>query len=146
VNGGPEALDVSPEDFARMVRGAGDEDIRTVVRGLGTEAVLERIFDEMVRRFVPEKARGVDAVIQFEVTDGEDEHHHEVTVREGACRSSKGRAEQPTVILRMDLVPFVRLVAGEAKGPVLYMTGKLRVKGNPMLAAGVASFFRTPEP
>jgi putative sterol carrier protein len=140
------ALDVTPEEFARLVRGSGDEDIREVVRGLGTVDVLERVFTEMERRFLPEKARGVEAVIQFVVTDGEEEHRYGVTVREGTCSSSRGRVAEPTVTLAMDLVPFVRLVAGQAKGPTLYMTGKLRVTGNPMLAAGVASFFRTPEP
>jgi hypothetical protein len=82
------ALDISPQDFARLVHGAGDEEIRTVVHGLGTEAVLDRIFEQMVDRFVPEKARG----------------------------------------------------------PVLYMTGKLKVTGNPMVAAGVSSFFEPPQP
>jgi hypothetical protein len=50
------------------------------------------------------------------------------------------------VTLRMDLVPFLRLVAGQARGPVLYMTGKLKVTGNPMVAAGVSSFFEPPRP
>jgi putative sterol carrier protein len=140
------ALDVTPEAFARLVRGAGDEEIRTVVRGLGTGDVLQRVFDEMERRFLPEKARGVDAVIQFVVTDGDEEHRYGVTVREGSCSLSRGRVAEPSVTLAMDLVPFMRLVAGEARGPTLYVTGKLRVTGNPMLAAGVASFFRTPEP
>lgn len=140
------ALDISPQDFARLVHGAGDEEIRTVVRGLGTEAVLDRVFEQMVDHFVPEKAKGVDSIIQFVVTDDEAEHPYAVTVRSGTCSTSPGRVEQPTVTLRMDLVPFLRLVAGQARGPVLYMTGKLKVTGNPMVAAGVSSFFEPPQP
>lgn len=137
-------LNISPEDFSRLVRGSGDDDVRNVVRGLGTGAVLDRVFAVMKERFVPEKA-GADLVVQFLVTDGEEEHPFTVTVQDAECATGRGVADQPTVTLRMDLVPFLRLVAGEANGPVLYLTGKLRVTGNPMVAAGVASLFRTPE-
>ena len=138
-------LDISPQDFARLVHGAGDEEIRTVVHGLGTKAVLDRVFEQMVDHFVPEKAKGVDSIIQFVVTDDQAEYPYVVTVREGTCSTAPGSAERPTVTLRMDLVPFLRL-AGQARGPVLYMTGKLKVTGNPMVAAGVSSFFEPPQP
>lgn len=144
-----DALDISPQDVARVVHGSSDEEIRTVVRGLGTGAVLRRIFVQMENHLVPEKARGVDSDIQFVVTDQNEEYLHAVTIRDGRCSSADGTVEGPTVTLRMDLVPFLRLVAGQATSPatspVLYMTGKLKVIGNLMVAAGVSSFFQPPK-
>jgi hypothetical protein len=46
----------SAPDFARLLQ-RGDEEIQTVVHGLGTEAVLVRVFEQMVDHFVPEKAQ-----------------------------------------------------------------------------------------
>jgi len=41
----------------------------------------------------------------------------------------------------MDLVTFVRLIMGQAQGPQLFMTGKLKVAGDLMFAQRVSGFF-----
>ena len=41
----------------------------------------------------------------------------------------------------MDLVTFVRLIMGQAQGPQLFMTGKLKVAGDLMFAQRVSAFF-----
>jgi len=65
---------VTPEQFAGLVAAADDEQIAQVVRAAGTEAVLDRIFEGMEQRFLPDKAKGVDAIVQFVIADEGTEH------------------------------------------------------------------------
>jgi putative sterol carrier protein len=39
---------------------------------------------------------------------------------------------------------IVKLVTGQQSGPVLFMTGKLRLEGDVMFASRLTSFFRIP--
>jgi len=137
--------EITPEQFARMVGAASDEQLLEAIRAGGTKVVLDRIFQGMEQRFVPDRARGVDAVMQFVVTDEGEEHAHAVTVRDGACHTEEARADSPNVTLSTDLVSFARLMAGQLQGPQLFMTGKLKVSGDLMLATRMTSFFDPPK-
>jgi putative sterol carrier protein len=44
----------------------------------------------------------------------------------------------------MKPVDFLKLVTGNAAGPMLFMTGKLKIEGDLMFAATVQSLFRIP--
>jgi putative sterol carrier protein len=43
-------------------------------------------------------------------------------------------------------VHFLRLVSGNAAGPMLFMTGKLKIEGDLMFATTMTSLFRIPRP
>ena len=136
---------ITPEQFAELVSGASDEDITTVVRRAGTADVLDRIFEGMEQRFLPDKAKDVNADIQFEVTNDGETHNYLVTVRDATCKAGRGTADSPKVTLTTKLVPFVRLVTGEAQGPQLFMAGKLKVAGDLMFSTRIMSFFDRPK-
>ena len=44
----------------------------------------------------------------------------------------------------MDAVNFLKLASNRASGPTLFMTGKLKLEGDLMLAQRLTSFFRIP--
>jgi putative sterol carrier protein len=48
------------------------------------------------------------------------------------------------VTLGTDVVSFAKLMAGKAQGPQLYMTGKLKIQGDLMLAQRMTTFFAPP--
>jgi putative sterol carrier protein len=48
------------------------------------------------------------------------------------------------VKLTSGLVPFIKLVTGEAQGPQLFMAGKLKVSGDLMFSTRIMSFFDQP--
>jgi putative sterol carrier protein len=52
--------------------------------------------------------------------------------------------EQPRVTLTAAPVPFLKLVTGQQSGPVMFLTGKLRIEGDVMFASRMSSFFRIP--
>ncbi len=137
-------IDMSPEQFAEMIRGTSDADIETGMRTAGIEAVLDRIFQGMQDRFLAEKAKGVTADIQWVVTDQDAEHPYTLRVADGAAAVEKGRAASPRVTLTAGLVPFLRLISGQENGVQLFMSGRLKVAGDLMFSQQVQTFFAAP--
>jgi putative sterol carrier protein len=80
------------------------------------------------------------------VIDEGDERPYAVTIKDGSCEIFPGTIDDPTVTFTTNLLHFLKLTAGQASGPALYMTGKLKVGGHPMVAAGVQAYFAVPKP
>jgi putative sterol carrier protein len=64
----------------------------------------------------------------------------------GSCRVERTRAPEPRVTLSSDLLTFVKLTAGKAGGPALFLQGKLRISGDLMFAPRIMGFFEIPKP
>ena len=142
---GIDPTTVMPEEFAQLVANADDDQIAEAFRAVGTDQVLDRIFEGMQERFVPEKAQGVDADIQWIVTDDGIEHTYLTAIRDGNCIVSKNASENPKVALKTDVVSFSKLITGQAQGPQLFMGGKLKVSGDLMFSQRITGFFATPQ-
>ena len=102
---------------------------------------LDKIFQGMQERFQPDKAAGVDAKVQWLVSDGGEEKPYTITIKDGTFAWEQGRAESPTVTLSADGESFRALMSGQAQGATLYMSGKLRIQGDLMLAQRMGQFF-----
>jgi putative sterol carrier protein len=139
----PDLSSISPEEFARMVAAATDEQIVHAVHAGGTEPTLNRVFEGMQSRFVPDRAVGVDAEIQFAIHDDGNEYAHLVSIHDGTCSVAPATVEDPKVTLATDLVSFLKMVAGKVGGPQLFMTGKLKISGDLFFATRIMGFFDT---
>jgi len=104
---------------------------------------LDQIFQGMQEHFQPDKASGVDATVQWLIADGGEEKPYALTIKDAAFSWEHGQAESPTVTLSTDSDSFVALMTGKAQGATLYMSGKLRIEGDLMLAQRMSSFFAT---
>jgi putative sterol carrier protein len=102
----------------------------------------KEVFDEMPGRFLPDKAKSISVVIQFDLS-GENGGQWYVTVVDGACTTSEGAAENPKTTITMDATDFVAMISGEANGLQLFMSGKIKLKGDMMLAYAITSWFQT---
>ena len=138
------SVEITPEQFAELVRNTPDAEIESGMRAAGIDVVLDRIFQGMQERFAPDKAAGVDADIQWVVTDQGNEYPYQVAIRNGTCAASRGRSASPKVTLTAALVPFLRLIAGQENGVQLFMKGALKVGGDLMFSQRVQTFFATP--
>jgi putative sterol carrier protein len=134
---------ITPEKFIALVKTASEDDLRAQVRAAGVDQVLDSTFQVMNEHFLPEKAQGVNAVIQYLVTDGDKEYAYTLTIKDGKCNLKKEKAAGAKVTLGMDLVPFLKLIGGAADGMQLYMMGKLQVSGDLMFSQRIADFFRS---
>jgi len=105
---------------------------------------LDAIFQGMQSRFRPDAARGVDATVQWLIKDGDEEKPYALTIKDGAFSWEQGQTESPTVTLATDRDSFTALMSGQAQGAALYMSGKLRIQGDLMLAQRMGQFFGAP--
>jgi putative sterol carrier protein len=137
--------EITPEQFVQLVRAAEDDQLVDAVRQVGTEPVLDRVFEGMAERFRPDRAEGVNADVQFVVEDDGEQHPYLVRVAEGSCSIERGRGDDPRVTLTTDLLNFLKLTSGEAAGPSLFMSGRLKISGELMFAAQVTRFFEIPD-
>jgi putative sterol carrier protein len=131
-----KAIAETPED--QLAAGMADEQVRTLV--------LDGIFSQMAEHFHGEKAGHTEAVIEWQILDRPDGGHdrYQVVVTGGTCSVEKDGEHAPRVTFKLKSVDFLKLVSGNAGGPTMFMTGKLKIDGDLMFAAGVQSLFRIP--
>jgi putative sterol carrier protein len=139
----------APEDFAKLVASASDGMLAEIVNGPQRKPVLDEIFSRMADHVEPEKARGTDAVVHFKILDRPEElgggyDHYEVVFENGNCTASDKPANDPKVTIKVGAADFLKLAASKASGPTLFMTGKLKLQGDVMLASRLTGFFRIP--
>ena len=141
----PAAID--PAQFAKAVAetpeeelaaGFADERVRTLV--------LDGIFGQMQEHFDGQKAGHTEAVIEWRIRDkpGGGEDRYQVVITGGTCSVEKDGEHAPRVTFAMRPVDFLKLVTGASAGPMMFMTGKLKIDGDLMFAASVQSLFRLP--
>ena len=137
------ANQMTPEALMNFVKTASDKDIKAQVLAAGVDQVLDGMFQAMQQHFLPDKAQGVDAVIQYVVTDEGREYGYTLAIKDGKCALKKEKVGNAKVTLTMDLVSFLKLMCGAADGMTLYMSGKLGVGGDLFFSQRIAGFFAT---
>ncbi len=135
---------IDADELAAVVRTVADDEIVAMLDALGPQAAFERIFAEMQTRFRPEAAGSVDADVVFVVRHGGQEHRWLVGIRDGACTTGVGDHDAPKARLTMDSPLFIRLMTGNADGPVSFMSGKLKVQGDILFASRLLGMFEAP--
>jgi putative sterol carrier protein len=138
-----------PQQFAELIATANDDQLSGVIHGPLRKQVLDEIFGRMAEHVEPSQIAGLDTVVHFKILDRPEEQgggydHYEVIFADGACRASDSPGQEPKVTIKVGGVHFLKLAAGKASGPVLFMTGKLKLDGDVMLASRLTSFFRIP--
>jgi putative sterol carrier protein len=146
----PDQVDLStadPEQTAKMIAQLSDEQLREGMSGPQREAILAEVFSRMQDHFKPASAQGVDAVVHWKITGRPDGgyDHWEVVVRDGKCAATnEPQHDEARATLTLDAVDFMRLVTGNVAGPMLFMSGKLRIEGDLMFTTQIQSMFTIP--
>ncbi len=99
-----------------------------------------QLVESMPKYFKPEKAEGVNAVIQYHLS-GEGGGSWVIRIADGTCTVEEGVAENPDLTLRMDAEDYVDLITGKLDPMTAFMTGKLQLEGDFTLATRLQSFF-----
>jgi alkanesulfonate monooxygenase SsuD/methylene tetrahydromethanopterin reductase-like flavin-dependent oxidoreductase (luciferase family) len=121
-----------------LVRGRGDRQLHKLFdRGPG----LGVIFKGMERAFDPEKARGFEGEIQYELRGRDGPRSWTVRIGDGRAVVRRGPAGDAAVTLRTSVPNFVRLAAGEAFPPKLLLEGALVIEGDFAVAGRLPEMF-----
>ncbi len=143
---GSDPQSVDPAEFARSIASTPDEQLAEGMRSKLRGQILAEIFRRMEEHVDPAKARGTNAVMRWRITGGPDGFvdEWEAVIVDGNCTVSDRPSRPPTVTFTIDGVDFLKLVTGNAAGPKLFMSGRLKVDGDLMFAARAAGLFEIP--
>ena len=101
---------------------------------------VKETFDAMAGRFRADKAAGTNAVIQYDISgDGGGTWH--AMIKDGACTVNQGPGTNPNLTLQMASQDWLDMLSGKQSGQMLFMSGKLKVKGDMGLAMKLGSLF-----
>jgi len=136
---------VSPEEFARIVKGLSARQLGEVMHGDLRTRVLSEVFGRMRQQFRPEAAGQLKALIRWKIT-GESEEVYETSIADGVCTVSAGRSgAEPRTTLVMGDADFLKLVSGNGNPVTMFMMRKLKVAGDVGLASGLTRYFDIPK-
>ncbi|HEY0974567.1 MAG TPA: SCP2 sterol-binding domain-containing protein [Solimonas sp.] len=86
--------------------------------------------------FNADAASGANCTMQFNVSKPT-----YVVIKDGACTVTEGSASNADVTITMEDDDLIALMKGELNGMTAFMTGKLQIEGDLMLAQRLGSFF-----
>lgn len=135
------------QNFARIISRASKEQVEAVTSRPGLrERVLDEVFRRMEAHFRTDRAGATRAVVHFRLTGGASgEDVYEAVIEDATCTINKGETRDPRATVTLGPVEFLKLATGNASAPVLFMTGKLKVKGDLGFAAGFMTLFDVPK-
>jgi len=136
--------DLKAEALAWWVRSASEQRLKSVMRGRLRGVLLWQIFRTIRQRAQPDTR--LDAVVEFRITGRRDDRidRYQLTLTDGRCRTSRRSGPRPALTLELDPVAFLRLIGGTASPPRLLITGKLKLRGDLMVALALPAALRLP--
>ena len=103
-------------------------------------ATVKETFDQMSNRFKADRAAGTNAVIQYEISgDGGGTWH--AVIKDGTCAVASGPGANPNLTLQMGAQDWLDMTSGKQNPQMLFMSGKLKLKGDMGLAMKLGSMF-----
>lgn len=94
------------------------------------------LLKKLPKAFQPDAAGDTDCTVQFNISTP-----MHLVIRNGACTAKEGDSRSPDVSITMEDDDLVSLMKGELNGMTAFMTGKLQLEGDLMLAQRMFGFF-----
>ena len=125
--------------------------ISTIIAVIGLSAVRaaseepssltpQQVFDGMRRSFQANKAKGVHARYQWELS-GPNGGEWWNDVNDGTYKMGKGKIDNPSVTFITSAADWVAMSNGKLKGTWAFMTGRLKVRGSQAVARKLNEIF-----
>jgi putative sterol carrier protein len=102
----------------------------------------------MSEHFLEEKARHINFVVSWRFLDGDGEDgfdRFQTVIEDGACVSSPDLGRTPDTTITLSVDDFIRLATGNAAVAAMFVTGKVKVKGEYAPAVRFNSYFDIPK-
>lgn len=101
---------------------------------------IAELMAKMPTAFHPEKAAGMEAVVQFHFT-GAETGAWSAAIKDGKCLVEQGISPNPSLILTADTADFLKIFRGEMDGTQAFMQGRLAFSGDLNLALKLLAVF-----
>jgi len=99
------------------------------------------LMSKMPGAFVPEKAQGLDAVLQFKFSGAEPGDWY-AQIKDGKVDVQQGVHPSPKMTLTADSDDYIKLFTGQLDPMQAFMAGKLKLSGDLNLAMKMMQFFK----
>jgi len=110
-----------------------------------TDLTIESLMTLLPQVFLPDQARGVSAVINFDLS-GDGGGDWTVTIRDQKCTAGAGKADAPDLTLAAKANDILEIFTGRLNPTRALLFGKLRVTGDMRLGMRLAELFDTHDP
>ncbi|NIM93852.1 MAG: hypothetical protein GTO18_09095 [Anaerolineales bacterium] len=105
------------------------------------EMTVGDLMGRMPEAFQPDKAKGVDAVIQFNLT-GDQGGSWYVTIKDETCKVDDGQADAPNLTIAADGQDMADIFTGKLNAMAAFSGGKLKLSGDLGLSMKLMNFFK----
>lgn len=147
---GYELRSLSTDTLAEIVRDASNEQLHALEKHSELrEVFVNEIFRRMTRHFRPDKAAHTELVLSWRFTGGNGPggyDRYQTVIESGRCVSGSNLGREQHTTLTLGVSDFVRLATGNANVATMFMTGRVRVKGEYTPAVRFSGYFDMPKP
>jgi putative sterol carrier protein len=106
-----------------------------------SEMTVEKLMERMPGAFLPEKAEGVEAKIQFHL--GDEGGDWVVSIHEGKCTTEQGVTEDPKLTITAEAKDYIDIVTGKLNAMTALANQQVSYKGDLNLAMKMMQMFET---
>jgi hypothetical protein len=132
--------------FERLVRDSPPQRLEQLMRSPARRPVLDGIFWQMPKQVDTGVAQGAPLAIKWVVTgrpDGDDDVY-QLVIEDGRARTERAETAEARLTVTLDGVEFLKLASGNSDPMQAYLTGRIQLSGDIMVAAKLAQMFRMP--
>jgi putative sterol carrier protein len=132
----------APELISRL-KVMSDAELGAVMSSENRSHLIAAVFESMPALFRAEKAGATSTATHWSITERPDGGSDDWTIRiaDGQCAVAQGHEGDATLALAMGPEPFVKLITKSGNPVMMFMTGKVKAKGDLSMAANFSSLF-----
>lgn len=108
---------------------------------MAPDVTIQQLMENMPKAFIPEKAQGVNSVIQYHLT-GPEGGDWIIDIHDGKCTVNPGNTPNPNMTLTADAQDYKDIITGKTNAMAAFMQGKVKLAGDLNLAMKLANFFK----
>ena len=105
------------------------------------DPTVNQLVHDHEKVFLPEKAAGIEAVIQYRLT-GAEAGDYIITIKDAKCTVTEGIAPSPKMTITADGNDFRNLLLGRLDPMMAFMQGKIKIAGDINLAMKLTTLFK----
>lgn len=102
--------------------------------------VRELMTETIKSAFQPDKAAGVDTIVQFKFTGAQASNWY-LIIKDQKCESVEGLHPDPKMTMTVDSEDYIKISTGELDATMAFMKGKVKVSGDMGVALGMGKYF-----
>ncbi|WP_033289933.1 SCP2 sterol-binding domain-containing protein [Amycolatopsis jejuensis] len=144
---GIELSSLTTQALVDVVAAATRDQLKAISDHADLRAVfLDEIFRRMSEHFRPDRARHIDIVVSWRFPNGAEYDRYQTVIEDGLCVSSTDLTRTPDTTITVSVEDFIRMATGNAAVAAMFVTGKVKVKGEYAPAVRLSGYFDIPKP